>query len=199
MSFWDDRYNKNTESYGIEPNFFLKKYIDTLDIKGSDVLFPGEGEERNSLYTALKGAHIFCFDSSDVAKKHALKKYRENNIQGSYENSSYSEYLVEKKFDYIFLIYCHCMPNIAKKFYANMEKSLKAGAKLYCLGYTKKQLGMTTGGPKNLEMLYSEDLEKEFNLNLVSKKIFEADVQEGAFHDGKSHLIELVLQKKAPK
>jgi len=195
MSFWDERYNQNPESYGTEPNSYLKQYIDTLDLKEKNVMFPGEGEGRNSLYAASRGAHIFCFDSSKVVKEHALKKYKKYNIQGSYVLASYSEYLMKDKFDYIFLIYCHCLPSISKVFYQNMKQSLRSGGRLYCLGYTKQQFGMNTGGPKNLEMLYCEDLEQEFNLNLISKKVFKEDVNEGKFHKGQSHLIELILEK----
>ena len=51
--FWNERYSSSEYVYGKEPNEYLKSKIEKL--MPGKILFPCEGEGRNSVYAAGKG------------------------------------------------------------------------------------------------------------------------------------------------
>jgi hypothetical protein len=78
-----------------------------------------------------------------------------------------------------------------------MRKALKPGGLLILQGYTPKQLEYGTGGPKELENLYTRDLlEKAFgdfhNVKFVEEEL---EMHEGAAHGGMSAVIGLTARK----
>jgi hypothetical protein len=78
-----------------------------------------------------------------------------------------------------------------------MRRTLKPGGLLIVLGYTPKQLIYGTGGPKQLENLYTREmLESAFdrfrNVTIVEEEI---EMHEGASHGGMSAVIGLVARK----
>ncbi|MGA8002100.1 MAG: SAM-dependent methyltransferase, partial [Pseudolabrys sp.] len=81
--------------------------------------------------------------------------------------------------------------------WAGMRKALKPGGLLIIQGYTPKQLTYGTGGPKQLDQLYTRPmLEKAFTG--FHDMIFteeELEMHEGASHSGMSAVIGLTCQK----
>ena len=81
--------------------------------------------------------------------------------------------------------------------WAGMLKALKPGGLLIIQGYTPKQLEYGTGGPKEIENLYTRAmLEQEFGglreLSLVEE---EREIHEGTSHGGMSAVINLTARK----
>ena len=78
-----------------------------------------------------------------------------------------------------------------------MRKALKPGGLLIIQGYTPKQLTYGTGGPKQLDQLYTRPmLEKAFTG--FHDMIFteeELEMHEGTSHSGMSAVIGLTCQK----
>jgi SAM-dependent methyltransferase len=79
-----------------------------------------------------------------------------------------------------------------------IRRALKAGGLLIIQGYTPKQLQYGTGGPKQLEKLYTRAmLEQEFgdfrDLRIVEE---EREMREGACHAGMSAVIGLTGMKR---
>jgi hypothetical protein len=81
--------------------------------------------------------------------------------------------------------------------WAGMRKALKPGGLLIIQGYTPKQLAYGTGGPKQLDQLYTRPmLEKAFAG--FQSMIFteeELEMHEGTAHSGMSAVIGLTCQK----
>ena len=78
-----------------------------------------------------------------------------------------------------------------------MRKALKPGGLLIIQGYTPKQLTHGTGGPKQLDQLYTRPmLEKAFGdfQNIVFTEE-ELEMHEGAAHSGMSAVIGLTCKK----
>ena len=68
----------------------------------------------------------------------------------------------ENSFDLIALIYAHT--NQRQYNHQKLLKSLKLGGILLVEGFSKNQINNTTGGPRNIEMLFSkEKLLDDFN------------------------------------
>jgi hypothetical protein len=78
-----------------------------------------------------------------------------------------------------------------------MRSALKRGGLLIVQGYTPKQLDYGTGGPKQVEQLYTREmLERAFgDLDGVEIVEEERELQEGAGHHGMSAVIGLTGRK----
>lgn len=68
--FWDERFSHSEYAYGKEPNEYLKERLHKLN--PGTILFPCEGEGRNSIYAAGLGWKTYAFDSSKEGQKKAI-------------------------------------------------------------------------------------------------------------------------------
>ena len=78
-----------------------------------------------------------------------------------------------------------------------MRRALKRGGLLIVQGYTPKQLQYGTGGPKQIEHLYTRAMLQEAfgDLNDVTIVEEECELREGAGHSGMSAVIGLTARK----
>jgi len=101
-------------------------------------------------------------------------------------------------FDVVVEIFAQFSPPAERTIkWRGMRRALKPGGLLIIQGYTPKQLQHGTGGPKQLENLYTRAmLEREFghfrDLKIVEE---ERDMREGASHAGLSPVIGLTAFK----
>lgn len=194
--FWNNRYAIKEFVYGTAPNLFFKSQIDTL-LPGN-ILFPAEGEGRNAVYAAKLGWKVFAFDSSSEAKKKAETLAMENSVTLHYEvNDLESAEYPTDFFDCIVLVFAHFHPFERKLFHQKLLSFLKPGGVVILEGFSKKQMQFSSGGPRNFEMLFSEnEIESDFN-SLTTIKIEETEVilNEGRFHQGPASVIRMVGTK----
>ena len=81
--------------------------------------------------------------------------------------------------------------------WAGMSRALKSGGLLILQGYTPKQLDYGTGGPKQIEQLYTRALLDQAFGDFADLKITEQEreLREGAAHSGMSAVIGLTGRK----
>lgn len=192
-NFWDKRYSVQEYVYGKKPNDFFKEQINKLPV--GNILFPAEGEGRNAVYAAKLGWNVTAFDYSLAAKKKAEKLASENNVEISYLVTQYESLNFQQNvFNSIVLIFAHT-PKTNRTFIHNkMIEYLKPGGTIILQGFSKAQIDKNSGGPKNLEMLFSkEEIENDFK-SLSKLEIEEKDIylKEGPFHEGMASVINLV-------
>lgn len=195
-SFWDERYSLNEYVYGKEPNVFFKKEL--LKLVPGKILLPGEGEGRNAVFAASLGWNVTAFDQSVEAKKKSLKLASEINVELNYLINDFQNFYSE--FDYydcIALIFVHTPKDFRNIFHFKLIQYLKPGGNIILEAFSKEQINNSSGGPKNIEMLFSvDDLKKDFSsLNKINITEVEIDLNEGNFHKGKANVIRLVGQK----
>ncbi len=81
--------------------------------------------------------------------------------------------------------------------WAGMRRALKPGGLLIIQGYTPKQLQYGTGGPKELENLYTramlEDAFRDFHEVTIVEE--EVEMREGTRHSGMSAVIGLTARR----
>ena len=78
-----------------------------------------------------------------------------------------------------------------------LKQLTAVGGRILLLGYTPKQLDYRTGGPSQIENLYTARfLRQAFSGWQIEELVeYEDDVAEGAAHKGRSALIGLVARK----
>lgn len=187
---WDKVYSIDDYVYGTEPNNFFKEQIDSLP--PGKLLLPAEGEGRNAVYAAKLGWEVTAFDDSTVANKKALELAVKNNVRINYIISSFEKFSSTDKFDLIALIYAHTSQRQQNNF--KMSNFLSNNGKIILEGFSKSQLGKNTGGPKNIDMLFSKDeLFGDFSyLNKIKFTELDIELAEGNMHKGNASIIRMV-------
>ena len=192
-NFWNERYSSKDYVYGTEPNQFLKQELEKLP--PGKILLPAEGEGRNAVFAAKLGWEVTAFDSSSKGKKKAEKLALLNNVTIDYQIKDYEEFKTKTvEFDCVALIYAHMSPHKRNEYHEKLISFLKPGGKLILEGFSKKQINNSTGGPRNTEMLFSEEeLQNDFE-SFAKLIIKESDVEldEGRSHRGIASVIQIL-------
>jgi SAM-dependent methyltransferase len=195
---WQGRYSIPDYLFGKEPNYFLASCKPLLPRSGK-VLSVADGEARNGVWLAEQGLDVTSIDFSEAAqvKAAALAKERGVKINLIHTDVHAWSYPADA-FDVVVEIFTQfSSPTDRAKKWAGMRKALKTGGLLILQGYTPKQLDYGTGGPKELENLYTRDLlEKTFgDFHDVKFVEEELEMHEGAGHGGMSAVIGLTARK----
>ncbi|NWF51021.1 MAG: class I SAM-dependent methyltransferase [Ignavibacteriaceae bacterium] len=195
-NFWDERFSSDEYIYGKEPNLFFKEQIDKL--KPAKILLAGEGEGRNAVYAAEKGWEAYCIDSSIKAKEKALALAEEKKVKINYEIHDLIDFIPQKNFyQAAAIIFIHMPSSVRSFFHEKIIESLTPGGKIILEAFDKSQLGNSSGGPKEIDLLYStEILEQDFKglkIELLEKK--RLMLAEGSHHKGEAVTVRMVAVK----
>ena len=194
--FWNKRYLEEHFAYGINPNKFYKSRIENLN--PSKALFLGEGEGRNSVYAATLGWQVDAVDFSTSAKEKALKLAKEKNVAINYTIADLNSYQFKKDYyDLVVMIFLHLPKELNKKVFTESILSLRSGGKLLVETFNKKQINNSSGGPKDPQLLFSEEEFKNLTPGLKAK-ILESktiELNEGVYHKGKADVISFLGEK----
>lgn len=188
--FWNERFAKEDYTYGKEPNEFFKQEIDKLN--PGKLLLLGEGEGRNGVYAAKLGWDVDAVDWSLKGKEKAEQLALEQGVKINYIISDLSEYKPrENYYDAAGLIFIHLEPELRERLHRNVTLSLKSGGVVILESYEKEQINNSSGGPKDIDLLYSlEEIFTDFSdLNIISfsKEIIE--LNESSHHNGQAEII----------
>lgn len=196
IEFWNKRYAEKDYAYGEEPNVFFENTIYSINEVGT-ALFPAEGEGRNAVYAAKLGWKAYAFDTSEQAKIKALQLAEKENVTLSYSVDSFNSYESNLQFDLIVLCYTHVPASDRTAYFRKCIKYLKTNGTLILEGFSKNQLGLNSGGPKNEEMLFSkEDLKNDFSeLKISFLEERETYLNEGKYHKGKAKVIQMIATR----
>ena len=88
--FWNERYKDEIFAYGKKANEYLISNIQNL--KSGKILFPCDGEGRNSVFSSENGFESYAFDISIEGKKKALKLSDEKKVKINFDISSLDEF-----------------------------------------------------------------------------------------------------------
>ena len=195
-NFWDERYAVETYVYGTEPNEFLKEELPKLP--AGKILFPGEGEGRNAVFAAQMGWDVTAFDSSTEGRAKAERLAQAKGVSIDYQLASYdqAEFPAES-FDALVLIYTHIPAAMRQSYHQKFVKYLKPCGHLILEGFAKEQINNNTGGPKDINMLWSsKELKDDFaDLSQLHICELETELEEGNFHKGKAAIIRAIGKK----
>jgi len=195
-NFWNERYSEKEYIYGVDPNVFLAEQLKNL--KPGKIILPCEGEGRNAVYAASLGWEVHAFDSSEVGREKALQLAKEKGVSINYafDDATTITY-AENSVDVVAFIYAHFPSTIRKQIHQKAITWLKPGGKLILEAFNPQQLQYNSGGPKDLSMLYTEEMMKEdfasLNIDLIQN--LTTELNEGKYHKGKASIIRVVGTK----
>lgn len=196
QQFWNDRYTDHDNVYGMNPNVFYKQELDKLP--PGKLLLPGEGEARNAIYAAKQGWDVTAFDSSNKAVEKGLGNAKQAAVNINYIHADTASFkVVPNTFNAIALVYFHLLPEQRIPFHQKLIEWLKPGGILIIECFNPQQLGKLSGGPKDINMLYSEEMLRNDFSALNIKECFTTTqvLDEGDFHKGEAELIRFVATK----
>lgn len=195
---WDERYAGEAYHFGTEPNAFLATQRDLLR-PGMRCLAVADGEGRNGVWLAEQGVAVHAVDSSPVALEKARKLAVQRGVSVEFELADLAQWdCGVARYDMVVGIFIQfAPPGLREAIFERLKQCLKPGGLLLLHGYTPRQLGYKTGGPSQIENLYTESLLRDAfaDMEILQLKEYDAVIHEGTGHDGMSALIDLVARK----
>ncbi len=197
MNYWNERYGKPGQSYGTEPNDFLRLNFGSLP-KGR-VLSLCEGEGRNAVFLGRQGYEVLAVDGSSVGLQNAENFAIQQGVKIKTEVADMSDYKIQPGYwDAVVLIFAHLPGPIRKRIYQQAVQGLRGGGVLLLESFGPGQLAHNTGGPKNLDSLPSlAQLQTELQgLQFIMAREIQRDVREGMYHTGHAEVVQIIGRRK---
>jgi SAM-dependent methyltransferase len=195
---WEARYAKPEYEFGKEPNEFLARCKPLLPPSGK-ALAIADGEGRNGVWLARQGLDVLSIDFSPAAQAKARALAEENNVSLTFEQADAHAWpYPEGTFDVVADIFTQfSTPAERAQKWAGLRRALKRGGLLIVRGYSPKQLAYGTGGPKQVEHLYTRDMLRQAFGDMEDVHIIEEELEmrEGGGHSGMSAVIGLTARK----
>ena len=195
---WETRYSVPDYVFGREPNYFLASCKNLLP-KSGRALAVADGEARNGIWLAKQGLDVLSLDFSPSAQEKASALARERGVKIAIELGDVHDWAYpEAAFDVVCDIFTQfSTPAERARKWAGMKRTLKPGGLLTLIGYTPKQLAYGTGGPKEIENLYTRAMLEEAFGEFHDVRIVEEELEmhEGASHAGLSAVIGMTAWK----
>ena len=194
--FWNERYSEAQYAYGLEANDFLKAQQIGSGLK---VLCLAEGEGRNGVYLAKLGNEVTCVDYSEAGLEKTRKLAKQNGVEVTCVCADLGQMnLQAASWDLIIGIFAHFPKSVKEHIWPQVYDALKPGGQLIAEVYDEEQLRFRTGGPQQLDLLYSVDeLETLLSTNFQHRHIEKVyrEVHEGTYHNGASATIQVLAHK----
>lgn len=195
---WNKRFENADYLFGTDPNSYLQAQAHQLPSSGR-TLCVADGEGRNSVWLATRGLQVDAFDIAEVGVAKARKLAAQAGVQVHYDVADCESWAwPAEHYDVVAAIFIQFAdPEMRTRMFANIVKTLKPGGLLILQGYSPKQIEYKTGGPPQVENLYTEDLLRASfsGLTTIELRMYEEDLAEGPQHHGRSALAGLVARK----
>ena len=192
---WERRYGAEGYVFGTAPSGFLAKQAHLLH-PGMTALALADGEGRNGVWLAEQGLDVLAVDFSPTGQAKARALAAERGVTLRTECADLAHWVFPTAaFDVVVAIFFQFAgPALRARIFDGIRQTLKPGGLLLLQGYRPEQLAYGTGGPSEVENLYTHELlEDAFaGLSELSIRAYDAPLSEGGGHAGMSALIELV-------
>jgi 2-polyprenyl-3-methyl-5-hydroxy-6-metoxy-1,4-benzoquinol methylase len=196
MNQWDERFSAEEYVYGTKPNAFLKEQLPLLN--PGTILFACEGEGRNAVFAASLGWSVSAFDGSIKGREKALRLADQNGVSIDYRigDATEIEYTAES-FDCIVFIYAHFPVDIRTFIHRRSLQWLKPGGTIIMEAFNPAQIPNSSGGPKDITMLYTPAMLMEdfIDLSDLSVSMETVILDEGPLHQGMAEVIRMIGKK----
>jgi SAM-dependent methyltransferase len=195
---WQERFSTPDFRFGREPAEFLVRCGPLLPRTGR-ALAVADGEGRNGVWLARQGLDVLSIDFSPAAQAKGRALAAEYQVTVTFVEADIHAWpYPDDAFDVVVEIFTQfSAPAQRERKWAGMRRALKSGGLLIVQGYTPRQLVHGTGGPRQIENLYTRAmLEGAFGdfdgVDIIEE---ERELNEGVAHSGLSAVIGLTARK----
>jgi SAM-dependent methyltransferase len=168
---------------------------------GATALSVADGEGRNSVWLAEQGLAVTALEISPVALEKARHLARGRGVEVDFvQTDIIAMDWPAMTYDFVVGIFIQFVGADDREIqFARLKQATKPGGLLFLHGYTPKQLDYRTGGPSDLENLYTPELLRAAfaGWEILALREYEDDLSEGLGHKGRSAIIDLVARKPA--
>lgn len=197
-TFWDAKLAGDDYHFGRLPNDFLTQ-AETRLHKPSEILCVADGEGRNSAWLAQQGHRVTAFDISSVGVRKAQRLASELDVSVDYQQCRIEDWdWRDNRFDVVVAIFIQFTPPDTRRWlWQQIHQTLRPNGLLVLQGYSPAQLRYKTGGPSNVDHLYTENLlhNELAAFTLLECVEYESVLNEGPGHNGQSALVRAIAQK----
>jgi len=195
---WNRRFSGDDYLFGTAPNNWLREHAGQWQA-GQRVLCVADGEGRNSVWLAARGLRVDAFDIAEAGVAKARRLAAAQGVAVNFKVAACDDYdWPRAAYDGVAAIFVQFAdPALRGRLFDHIVQSLKPGGVLVLQGYTPKQLDYRTGGPPVLSHLYTEAMLRDAfaGMELLALREYEAVIEEGSGHKGRSALIGLVARR----
>jgi SAM-dependent methyltransferase len=197
---WNARFAAPEYVFGTEPNAFLAAQAARLR-PAMSALCVADGEGRNGVWLARQGLRVTAFDFSAEGIAKARRLAAQAGVDVDYRQCDAAQWdWTAARYDVVVAIFVQFAgPALRAAMFDGMVRALAPGGLLIVQGYGPRQLEYATGGPKNLENLYTEELLRDgfASLEILHLAAHDDVIGEGDGHRGMSALVDMVARKPA--
>ena len=197
-AMWNERFAREEPVYGEEPNRYLRSQTEKRLKPPMKVLLPADGYGRNGLWLAKEGFEVTTVDVSPVGVERARKAAQSAGVSAEILRGDLNTWEWPKdQFDAVAAIYLHLPPEERQGVHAHMLGALKPGGILILEAFNPGQLAYTSGGPKNVELLYTAEMLRRDFARAEELELEEtvAELEEGRMHSGLGSVVRAVLRR----
>jgi len=198
LTRWNERFSAPGYLFGTAPNRFLASAKHLL-VPGQRALAVADGEGRNGVWLAQQGLAVTSVDFSPVALAKARQLAEQSGVAIETIEADLAGWeWPSAAFDVVVAIFVQfAPPPMRARMFAGMKAALKPRGLLILEGYRPEQVDYGTGGPPNREHMYTKELlETSFaDMEILHLKEYDAVIEEGSGHNGRSALIDLIARK----
>jgi 2-polyprenyl-3-methyl-5-hydroxy-6-metoxy-1,4-benzoquinol methylase len=191
MNPWDERFAKEGFTYGTEPSRWLVESAPHFRAGGS-VLCLGEGEGRNGVWLARQGFTVEAVDGSSVGLAKARHLAATHGVLLRTTVADLEAHVPETgRHDAVVLVFLHLPPALRRLVHARAAAALAPGGLVVLEAFTPRQLAFTSGGPRQVDMLYEPaTIRADFpGVDWEVLEEQEVDLDEGPLHQGRAALV----------
>jgi SAM-dependent methyltransferase len=195
---WNERFSKTEPVYGEEPNAYLAAQSRRFQ-PGMKLLVPGDGYGRNGVWLAKQGFQVYTVDLSPVGVERSRRAAEAAGMKMTIECADLATWnWPVDEFDGVFAIFLHLPEDVRKKAHGSMLRALNPGGLVILEAFSTGQLRHTSGGPKQVQLLYTtEMLRDDFApAEIVELEERETEISEGPMHSGRATVVEAVLRRR---
>lgn len=197
--FWNERFGREGYFYGTTPNRYLASHIDALP-PHQTVLFLGEGEGRNAVYALEREHTVTALDAAEIGLAKTAMLAQSKGLELSLIHTDLEFWNPTQHYDAIMCSFLHLTEPLRSEVFTKSLAHLNAGGVFVGEFFSIHQLPKNTGGPKDLDLLYTADQLSSIVTLLPCEilELCEIDTQlhEGTGHNGEASVVRLKVQKR---
>ncbi|MDD2384175.1 MAG: class I SAM-dependent methyltransferase [Sulfurospirillaceae bacterium] len=195
---WNTKFQGETRLYGDTPNNFIKDNFELLH-HAKNVMCLGEGEGRNAIFLAEKGLEVEALDASDVGLFKLRKWAKEHYLFIKIRHTLIEYWQPKPTYDAVVCTYLHLYKKDQKMLFEKALQALHVNGIFIAELFSESQINFTSGGPKNIALLYDFndvlDIVKSLPCEVIKLSQEVILLNEGELHQGRGSVIRIILKK----